>query len=161
MCAVRYTIKGEPRWFLRGLVSVRIRGDETDGHLGMVEMIGPPGDEPPLHVHHTHEECFHVLEGDVTLHFPGGVSNRLGVGDTIVAPRGVPHTYRVGDDGARWLLFCTPSGFEAFVAHLSRPADAPVLPAGGPPAPEEVARLAAAAREYGIEILGPPGARPV
>jgi hypothetical protein len=57
-------------------------------------------------------------------------------------------------------LFCTPSGFEAFVAELSRPADAPVLPDTGPPGPEEVARLSAAARAYGIEILGPPGARP-
>jgi hypothetical protein len=34
------------------------------------------------------------------------------------------------------------------------------LPDAGPPDPEEAARLAAVALEYGIEILGPPGARP-
>jgi hypothetical protein len=36
-----------------------------------------------------------------------------------------------------------------------------VLPTpAGPPTPEQAAQLSAIAAEHGIEILGPPGARP-
>jgi hypothetical protein len=60
----------------------------------------------------------------------------------------VPHTYRAGDDGARWLVSSTPAGFEHFVA------GAAALEA---PTPDAVAAVAA---EHDIEILGPPGALP-
>jgi hypothetical protein len=63
-------------------------------------------------------------------------------------PRGVPHTYRVGDAGARWLVTSSPAGFERFVAAVSASATAD---------PAELARLAA---DHGIEILGPPGMLP-
>jgi hypothetical protein len=82
-------------------------------------------------------------------------------GEFLLAPRGVPHTYRAGDAGARALVHSSPAGFEAFVEAVSRPADAAVLPEpAAPPTPEQAAQLAAIAAEHGIEILGPPGMRP-
>ncbi len=33
-------------------------------------------------------------------------------GEFALTPRGVPHTYRVGDEPARWLVTSTPAGFE-------------------------------------------------
>jgi uncharacterized RmlC-like cupin family protein len=121
----------------------------------------PPGDEPPLHVHHDHEEGFHVIEGELTLYLPGGDARVLGPGDFLLAPRGVPHTYQTGAEGCRVVVTSSPAGFEAFVERMSVPADAPVLPEpAGPPTPEQAAQLAAVAAEHGIEILGPPGARP-
>jgi hypothetical protein len=62
----------------------------------------------------------------------------------------------VTSDEARFLLVTEPGGFEGFVRALSEPAAELTLPpeSVAPPAPEA---MMAAAAEYGIEILGPPG----
>jgi hypothetical protein len=55
----------------------------------------------------------------------------------------------------------SPAGFAAFVEEASEPAAAPVLPQpAGPPTPQQAAPLTRIAAQHGIEILGPPGARP-
>ena len=114
---------------------------------GLVEMSDvPAGSMPPLHVHRADDEGFYVLEGEVTLHLPGE-RIRLGVGDYAVAPRGVPHAYEVGDAPARWLCTST-GGFERFVAAVC---------ALDEQTPDRVGAVAA---EHGIDLLGPPGARP-
>jgi quercetin dioxygenase-like cupin family protein len=134
--------------FLAGRVRILADGDATAGALGLVETVeAPAGDMPPLHVHHAHDEGFYVLEGEVTLYTPGDQVT-LKPGDYLLAPRGVPHTYRVGAEPARWLVTSVPAGFERFVAAVSEH-DAPD--------PERLGRLAA---EHGIEILGPPGMLP-
>ena len=68
----------------------------------------------------------------------------------------MPHTFTVSSDEARFLLVIEPAGFEEFLLELSEPAQSPTLPPPSvePPAPET---MTAAAAEYGIEILGPPG----
>jgi quercetin dioxygenase-like cupin family protein len=120
----------------------------TDGRYGLVDMIEvPAGDMPPLHVHHAHAEGFLVLDGELTLYLPGR-EVVLGAGEFALAPRGVPHSYHVGDAPARMLVLTSPAGFERFVAEVA---------ALDEPTPDALA--AAAARE-GIEILGPPGAMP-
>jgi quercetin dioxygenase-like cupin family protein len=134
--------------FLAGRVRILADGDSTGGSLGIVEMVeAPPGDMPPLHVHHAHDEGFYVLVGEVTLYTPGDQVT-LRAGEWVLAPRGIPHTYRVGDEPARWLVTSSPAGFERFVAEVSRMAE---------PDPAELTRLAA---EHDIEILGPPGVLP-
>jgi quercetin dioxygenase-like cupin family protein len=134
--------------FLDARARVLVRGEDTDGRFDLVEISGiPAGSSPPLHVHHAHEEGFFVLEGSVTLFVPGG-SVELATGDFFVAPRGVPHTYRVGDTDARWLCTSSPAGMARFVASVGDIADTD---------PETVAKVAA---EIDVEILGPPGAMP-
>jgi hypothetical protein len=64
----------------------------------------------------------------------------------------VPHTVRVGDGDARWLVTSTPAGFEAFVRAVGS-----TEPQAALPSPEELTRVAS---EHGIEILGPPGMLP-
>jgi len=81
----------------------------------------------------------------------------VGSGESLLAPKGVPHTYRVLSDRARWLTVTTGRDFEEFVRAMSRPALRPELPPpGGPPTPEAAAVLAETALRYGIEIVGPP-----
>jgi quercetin dioxygenase-like cupin family protein len=124
-------------------------GSQTDGHLGLVELIdAPPGDMPPLHIHHTHDEGFYPRSGELTVFLPGK-QVKVGVGDFFLAPPGIPHTYRVSDDGpATWLVTSSPAGFERFVAHI------------GSLEKRDEAEMVAIAATYGIEILGPPGAMP-
>ncbi len=50
-------------WFLNTLVSVRIaQADGSDG-ISVLEHRAPYGDSPPLHVHHTEDEIFQIVEG--------------------------------------------------------------------------------------------------
>ena len=122
--------------------------DSTDGLYGLVEMIEvPAGDMPPLHVHRSEDEGFLLLEGEMSLFLPGR-EIALKPGEFVLAPRGVPHAYQVGDRPARYLVVSLPSGFEQFVRAVA--------------ALDELTpdTLSATAAEHDIEILGPPGALP-
>jgi quercetin dioxygenase-like cupin family protein len=129
--------------FLGATARILARGDA----LGLVHMDMPAGDMPPLHVHRNEDEGFYVLGGELTLFLPGD-SVTLRPGEFFLAPRGVPHAYEAGPEGARALVSSAPSGFERFVAEVA--------------SLEQVdpATLTEIAGGYGIEILGPPGARP-
>jgi len=134
--------------FLGSTVRILVGADETDARFSLVDMIEvPAGQMPPLHVHHAEDEIFYVVDGEVTLFLPGRQID-CGPGDCVLAPRGVPHTYRVGDLPARWLIMSSPAGFERFVSDVA--------------ALEELdpATLTAVAAEHEIEILGPPGMLP-
>ncbi|HZR96676.1 MAG TPA: cupin domain-containing protein [Gaiellaceae bacterium] len=141
------------RWF----ADTRIRILVAEESQSVVESEALQGNMPPLHVHHAEDEVFYVLDGRLSLLTPGG-RVELARGEAAFAPRGIPHTYRVESDTARWLASTTTGGFAAFVAETSTPAeDAGYAPAERMPAPET---LAAAAARREIELLGPPGATP-
>ncbi|MCB0712613.1 MAG: cupin domain-containing protein [Ignavibacteriae bacterium] len=144
-------------WFLNTWVTVRIAESEGRDQLSILEHRAPYGDSPPLHIHHTEDEVFHVLEGHF-LFVIDGKEHHLGPGEFLLAPRGVPHQYLVeSPEGGHWLTITTPGDFERFVRVTSRPADRQELPAPSGPPSEEVARnLTETAAEYGIEIIGPP-----
>lgn len=108
----------EPRWFLQNLVRIRVGGEQSSGTLGVVEITGTRGEMPPLHVHHREDETFVVLEGELSLLLPGS-SATLRAGQALLAPKGVPHAYRVESDTCRWLCLSTPAGFASFVAAAS------------------------------------------
>ena len=69
---------------------------------------------------------------------------------------GIPHTFLVSSETARFLLVTEPGNFSGFLRTLAEPADDVVIP---PPAtePPDVAAMSQVAADYGIEILGPPG----
>jgi quercetin dioxygenase-like cupin family protein len=144
-------------WFLNALVTVRVRHDEGEDGISVLESLARHGQSPPLHVHQTEDEIFHVLEGELRVR-AGDTESSIGAGETILAPKGVRHTYRVeSPEGARWLVITRRGDFERFVRAVSRPAEQPQLPMPeGPPTPEQANALAAAAREHGIEFVGPP-----
>jgi quercetin dioxygenase-like cupin family protein len=148
-------------WFFDTLVSFPVRhGDGSDG-MSVMESIARRGDSPPYHVHHTEDEVFHLLEGELAL-LVDGAETRVGAGETLLAPKGVPHTYRVVSDQARWLVTTTAGDFERFVLAVSRPAAASELPpASAPPTAEQQATVAELAAAHGIEFVGPPLAEAV
>jgi quercetin dioxygenase-like cupin family protein len=147
----------EQLWFLDTLVTIRLaHGAGSDG-MSVIESVAPFGDSPPLHVHHTEDELFQVLEGELQLR----VADELiaaPAGSILLAPKGVPHTYRVvSPEGARWLVTTTAGDFEAMVRAVSRPAEHDGLPApSGPPSPEQVTALGALTARHGIDLIGPP-----
>ena len=134
--------------FLGSRCRILATSASTGGKYGLVDMIEvQAGNMPPLHIHHTHDEGFLLLEGELSLFLPER-EIRLRPGEFVLAPRGIPHTYQVGESAARWLVLSTPAGFEEFVAAVA---------ALDPVTPEA---LTATGAVYGIEILGPPGTMP-
>ena len=147
----------QPLWFIDNLVHVHIDGDASGGVLALAEERGRRGEMPPLHVHHRDDEAFYVIDGELSL-FVADERLTLAGGQAALAPRGVPHSYRVESEEAHWLVITTPAGFESFVREVAEPASADELPPAG--RRHDPAALAQAAAKVGIEILGPPSALP-
>lgn len=144
----------ERLWFIASLAEVL--ADRED--FSLIRMHAPAGDQPPLHVHEREDEGFYVLSGSVTLWVGDADPVTLVPGEYALAPHGIPHTYRVGDSAATFLVTSTPGAFAAFVREAGRPATNPSLPVlEGPPDVERLARVAA---DHGITLLGPPGTLP-
>lgn len=153
----RATARNQPLWFLHNLTKVRLDAEHSGGTLDVVESVGRHGEMPPLHVHRHEDEYFVILDGELTVYVPGE-SRRVGAGEAAFAPKGVPHTYRIESQEARWLAISSPSGFASFVAAVADPAEMDEMPA--PDRPIDMARLEAAAEARGIELLAPPGTLP-
>ncbi len=157
MATVVQPDRAEALWFIDNLVHVHVDAQTSNGRLAVVDERGRRGNMPPLHVHHRDDETFYVIDGEVSL-FVAGRQLTLTAGQAALAPREVPHSYRVESEQAHWLVITTPAGFESFVRRVAEPAPADELPAAGRPI--DPALLAHAAADVGIEILGPPGALP-
>jgi quercetin dioxygenase-like cupin family protein len=99
--------------------TVALRSEQSGGALSVTDITLPARwDGPPLH-HHEFDEAFYVLDGEITFQ----VRDELfaaGPGALAFAPGGVPHTLAtLGDAPARYLLLCTPAGFEAYFGRLA------------------------------------------
>lgn len=69
-----------------------------------------------LHVHHSDDEAWHILEGTLTFKFaPGEVAARAGT--TVFVPAGVPHDYHEADGPTRYIVILTPN-LRALIAEL-------------------------------------------
>ena len=151
------TVGTEVLWFLDTRVRIHVPHAGAGDGLSLLESWAPPGDSPPLHVHHREDELFYVLKGEFLFRVGDGELQR-GAGEALLIPKGVPHSYRVmSADGGRWLVTTTDGGFERLVRALGRRPDGPGLPdRGGPPSPAQAKALAAACAEQHIELVGPP-----
>ena len=144
------TARGEQRWFFGGLVEVKASAADTGGQYTLLEVTMPANLAAPLHVHHTEDEGFYVLEGSITIQV-GDESVTLGPGQHAFGPREVPHRFDIGPDGAHMLWVLTPGGFEALVEEASVPAAAPTLPPPDVRPPDDIAEIV---RRHGNELLG-------
>ena len=123
---------------------VLLHGQQTGGALSLVEITVPAGSAgPPLH-RHDFDEAFYLLQGELVLRVGDVVTTRT-AGELAFAPRGVPHALaNPGDAAARYLLVCTPAGFERHFARLAAQASGAEPPPWAlQPVPEVV-------------VLGPP-----
>lgn len=144
-------------WFLNTLVTIRVSASDGQDGVSIIEHRVPQGDSPPFHLHRTEDEIFHVLEGEFRVKVQDR-EQRAGPGAILLAPKGIPHTYRAeSSEGGRFLTVTVRGDFERFVRAMGHPAQCPELPkhAGAPP-PEAIQALTTTAAQFGIEIVGPP-----
>lgn len=147
----------ESFWFLNSLVLVRVAGAQGRDNISILDHRVPFDDSPPLHIHRTEDEIFHILEGEFRFLLED-LEFLAVAGDIFVAPKGKPHTYRVvSPSGGRFLTITTRGDFENLVRAMGRPAERLALPEPIlAPTPTAVQALIAAATTHGIEIVGPP-----
>lgn len=124
---------------------------QSGGALLLADVEVDPHGGPPPHMHTHEDELFHILEGRFEFRI-GDTTLYAGAGETVFAPRRVPHVWRcVSDTPGRLLGLVTPgANFEAFVtAMAARGFD----PAGGVRDPGAAGAFVRFAAEFGIELL--------
>jgi quercetin dioxygenase-like cupin family protein len=145
-----------PRNFNGSFTNVRVSSGDNSSAVSIIEHKMPFGYAPPLHVHKTQDEIFHILRGRMRFEVGGKIV--IGqAGDIMTAPKGIPHRFIVeSPDGAHALTITTGKDFESFVLESSQPL---LMEAGGAlPAPSEkdLESTAKAAANNNIDLIGPP-----
>jgi len=134
--------------------TLRASGGNTAGCLDVLEHKGERGYSSPLHRHLAEEETFFVLDGELRVEV-GGEAHAAGPGAVAFLPRQLPHAFVVTSPQAWFLTVHTPGGFDRFTLAVGTPATGTTTMPPEEPWPDQAA-LAAMAKSYGIEILGPP-----
>jgi quercetin dioxygenase-like cupin family protein/catechol 2,3-dioxygenase-like lactoylglutathione lyase family enzyme len=98
---------------------VLLRGEETGGHMSVTEIVVPPHNAgPPLHTH-DFDEAFYMLEGELIFQVDDALVTKR-AGELSFAARNVPHALANHSDApARYVLVCTPAGFERHWARVA------------------------------------------
>jgi quercetin dioxygenase-like cupin family protein len=98
---------------------VLLRSEETGGQMSVTEIEVPAHSTgPPLHKH-DFDEAFYMLEGELIFQVDKELATK-GAGELSFAPRGVAHTLaNHSETPARYVLVCTPAGFERHWARLA------------------------------------------
>jgi len=143
--------EGEAIWFNGALQNIKLPGKWSDDALSLVEVTSTQGRATGLHTDPSHE-TFYVLAGEMLFHVDGE-EHRAEAGETVAIRRGVPHAFLIVSQTARFLVMNAPGTQDRFFRAGGEPALSRDF-ADAPPANLE--RTLAAAREYGVELLGPP-----
>lgn len=143
-------------WFGNTRIAIRVAsGQGTDG-LSVIEHWMPYGESPPLHIHRNEDEIFHIISGRMRFRL-GGRTLEAGAGETFLAPKGVPHHFRVeSPEGAHCLTITRGTDFETMVRAVSRQSGADWLPPLVKPDAATVEGLTVACAANGIDIIGLP-----
>jgi mannose-6-phosphate isomerase-like protein (cupin superfamily) len=98
---------------------VLLRSEESDGVVSVVDNTVPANWPGPFLHRHDFDEAFYVLEGELTFQVEDAVITKR-AGELAFAPRGVAHTLaNLSDAPARYVLVCTPAGFERYFARMN------------------------------------------
>lgn len=136
-------IFGENRTLGFSRVSFKTSTQETSGNLFVIEHNNLLAGGPPLHLHLAQDEWFYVMEGEVLFQV-GDKRLQLKPGDSVLAPRKVPHAFTgAGTKPAKMLIAFTPAGkMEQFFLDTAH---------------GKVNLMDAALfRRYDMELIGPP-----
>ena len=135
---------GQPFEFLDAWFNVTLSGKDTNGAACSVDTNRKKRGGPPLHVHPEQDEWFFVREGEFDFRV-GDDSFHLLPGDSLLAPKGVPHAFANTSETGRMLVTFFPAGqMEAFFHVAAAMADATPM------------AMAQVFSEHGMRVVGPP-----
>jgi mannose-6-phosphate isomerase-like protein (cupin superfamily) len=127
-------------------LQIKVSTGDTDGALFIFEHAEMGKGGPPRHFHYEQDEWFYAMKGDFAFEI-GDEQFKLQSGDSLFAPRMVPHVWAyVGDNPGTLLLAVQPAGsLEAFFRESCEMTRLPT--------PEEADQMFAA---HGMKVVGPP-----
>jgi mannose-6-phosphate isomerase-like protein (cupin superfamily) len=95
-------------------MNVMLRADDTGGSFASLVATLDPGQGPPPHFHHDHDEYFFVLEGTFALSV-GGRDVTAGPGTMVYVPKETVHAFKnVGTTAGKILEWGLPGGQERY-----------------------------------------------
>ena len=126
----------------------KVGTQQTHGDLFLIEQSFIRKGGPPRHMHPQQDEWFYAMAGEFVFEVgeSGSVKRvTLKPGDSILAPRGIPHVFAyVSDEPGKMLIGFTPAGrMEAFFRKVA---------IDGAPVPLTKAII----EEFDMVYLGPP-----
>ncbi len=125
---------------------IKVSGKDTQGSLFVFEHANMSKGGPPRHFHYEQDEWFYSIDGEFAFEV-GDEKFRLKPGDSLLAPRMIPHAWAyAGEKTGTLLLAVQPAGSleEFFIKSCGMTS---------PPTPKEAEKLFAA---YGMKVVGPP-----
>jgi quercetin dioxygenase-like cupin family protein len=147
--SIKHQRRSKRYYFDVGLGSVCLSGIDTGGAYCLLEVSLARGMGVPRHTHTREDEVYFVLAGELEATV-GEKTFVLRPGDTLLAPRDIPHQLRnSGDTTNHFLLVFSPSGFEEFMMLTAVPAPDNAVAPTEPPA-KAVRNVHELAADYGI-----------
>jgi mannose-6-phosphate isomerase-like protein (cupin superfamily) len=124
----------------------KVSGADSNEQVFVGEIPDVTGFGPPRHLHHEQDEWFYVTKGSFAIEV-GGKLYEAKVGDSLLAPRKVVHTWApLGPEPCSMIFVLQPAGdFDGFVDDASG--------MGRLPTPDEANAIFEA---HGMQIAGPP-----
>ncbi len=134
---------GTPFTFLDAWFNVVLSGKDTGGAACSVDTNRKLRGGPPLHIHPDQDEWFFVREGTFDIRV-GEVLRHLQPGDSLLAPRGVPHAFANTTETGRMLVTFFPAGQMEDFFHVAAGMTSPT--------PQDIVAVFAA---HGMKVVGP------
>jgi len=113
--------------YLAHTFSFLATGEETDNAYALIHCFFRKGFTPPPHLHTYEDESFYILDGIIDFQ-AGDKKFRAGIGELVVLPKEIPHSFNLVSDTAKALLLITPAGFETVFKEFGSPAQTLDLP---------------------------------
>jgi quercetin dioxygenase-like cupin family protein len=128
------------------VLDVKISGSDTDGELAIFEQTSlSPGKGTPLHIHHSQDEIFYVIEGAYKFQV-GDDKYDLATGESIFLPRKVAHAWTQVSEKGKMTVTMQPAGkLENFFVTMAALDHEPTQP--------EIAKIFA---DNDMQVVGPP-----
>lgn len=105
-------------------VTYKVATPDAQGGFFLLEQVSMRKGGPPRHLHHAQDEWFYVLDGEYVFEV-GNERMRLGPGDSLLAPRRVPHVWAyTGEKPGKILVGFMPAGkMETFFEEAAKLGD--------------------------------------
>ncbi len=126
---------------------IKVSQKDTNGDLTIFEYTGNDKGGPPLHIHLKQDEIFYIVEGEYLVQV-GEEKFHVKSGDTVFAPRLVPHTFaQLTDKGKMFYLFQPSGKMEDFFRKAGKKSIE---------APNKGEKASKLFEEHNLKIVGPP-----
>lgn len=128
----------------------KVSTQDSSGDLFIMEHTSRKKGGPPRHLHHNEDEWFYAIAGEYVVEI-GTERFRLKPGDSVLAPREVPHAWAfVGDTPGKMLIAFAPANkMEAFFRESMKRHNSAYSNSSNANDKELF-------HAYGMELLGPP-----